>query len=324
MKWLLYCSVLVLCTSCLPTDEAIAPFPRSGTSTLQAALGNTYAEQMFVDLATNSIVLKQPITSWHISIDCAPGLHDMHLNDALTMTAANTHETDWLAVTSADYQPMLFDSPTGIRDSNALLEAWPTDTSMAPVFVVHAGYDHNGTDLGYYKVQTVNVSDVQATVRVGKLDGTTDVTLSVPFDGPFRRIGINLSNAAVVHMEPRSDAWDLLLTRYTYVFNTDGQIIPYSVVGALVQQPLTRSVRVQQAFQDVKPADTVAFPLTTHRDGIGYDWKYFNLNTNTYTVDTTAVYLIQDRYGYLRALRFIDFYDQKGVKGTISMEHRLL
>ncbi len=312
---------LLVCIGCLPTDDPIAPYPRTGNTT-SASLGDTYAEQVFVDLATNTIVKRQAISSWHLAVSCRTSQHEMYLNDALIMGAINTGITDWAAVVKQPTSGYTLEPASGALDSLPLRDFWSDLPAPGSVYVVHLGFDDAGKDLGYRKLQAIaNVPEAQ--FRFGTLDGKVDTVVSIPYDQRFRRYGFNALTRKIVEIEPEYAAWDLLLTRYTYFFRTETGDLPYAVVGALVNQPLVRAVKVQSSYSNVSLADTIQTPLQTVRDAIGYDWKLYDLQSGVYTVDTSATYLVSDRYGYYRALRFLDFYDENGAKGTFLFEHKL-
>lgn len=307
----------------MPTDEPIAPFHRTGAMPLEATIGDTYADQVFVDLASNAVTHRQPVTSWHLSIACDDDSHRVFVNDGLLMKAANMGTTQWTSVNAAPKDGYRYDHPSGSYDSLALQHFWPAASEPGNVFVIHRGFDHAGKNLGYCKIQGIS-SHPHAVFRVGSLDGTVDTVVSLRYDGTYRRIGFNLTTLASATSEPPSNTWDLVFTRYTFVFDENGEVIPYIVVGALLQHPPVRAVRLTSPFHSCIVSDSITTPFSAFRDAIGYEWKDFDLQSGTYTVDTTATYLVNDRFGFFRAIRFLDFYDASGKKGTIHMEQRLL
>jgi hypothetical protein len=317
---LLIGTCIVACTACMPTDEPIAPYPRTGKTT-SASLGETYAEQVFVDLSTNSIVRRQPISSWHFAVDCGTAAHTLYLNDALIMSAVNMNTTDWLAVTKAPAGGFQYEPATGAPDSLPMRDFWPSPGSTGNVYVVHLGRDDVGNDLGHCKVQGIrNLPHAQ--LRYGTLDGKVDTIITIEYDVRYRRRGMNAFTRNVVQMEPETTAWDVLLTRYTQQLRIETGDLPYVVVGVLLNQPHVRATLCKSLYADAMPADTLTTPLKAERDAIGYLWKQYDRPTDVYTVDTAATFLVSDRYGYLRALRFLDFYDEYGTKGTLLFEHR--
>ena len=53
---------------------------------------------------------------------------------------------------------------------------------------------------------------------------------------------------------------------------------------------------------------------------IGYDWKIYDFDTGFYTIDPSATYILSDTEGYFYKLRFIDFYNENGEKGSINIK----
>ena len=74
-------------------------------------------------------------------------------------------------------------------------------------------------------------------------------------------------------------------------------------------------------FKNISLSDTIKFPLTGQNDIIGYNWKGFSLSQNTYTIVSNLNYIIQDQKGFYYKMRFVDFYNEKGVKGTPKFEY---
>lgn len=59
-------------------------------------------------------------------------------------------------------------------------------------------------------------------------------------------------------------------------------------------------------------------------NNIGYSWKSYQFDVNKYVVDFEKIFIIKDQEGFYYKLRFIDFYDQGGNKGTPTFEFQRL
>jgi hypothetical protein len=59
-------------------------------------------------------------------------------------------------------------------------------------------------------------------------------------------------------------------------------------------------------------------------DFIGYDWKYYDFETGSYTVDFSRSYIIRTRAGFYFKLRFAGFYNASGEKGYPVIEFQRL
>lgn len=303
----------------MPTDEPITPFDRGGAEDIRVTLGSNYGTALYYDLATRAVVKQRPIKSWHLAIsgDTADSL--IYMNTALVMSATNLGAITWESVTTPTTTPkrQRYDAPSGDPDSTAFGKWWNSDgTSKGDVYLVSLGIDENAVDLGWRKVMPVRVDASGITVRIAMLDGTNDSTITIPRDPSYGHVGVScFAVASVVYYEPLRGTWDFLFTRYTYFFYAP-DFLAYAVVGVL-QSKDTRVSRVDSiAFADVVLADTLPFPLSDKKDIIGYDWKSYNISKGVYTTDTSKVYLVRDRSGFINKLRFLDFYNESGAKGS--------
>ena len=71
---------------------------------------------------------------------------------------------------------------------------------------------------------------------------------------------------------------------------------------------------------DLNSDDITSLEFTTRSDVIGYDWKYYNFDDAVYTIVPEMNYVIRDRDGFYYKLRFVDFYNDQGVKGYPKFE----
>ena len=64
--------------------------------------------------------------------------------------------------------------------------------------------------------------------------------------------------------------------------------------------------------------------LTDDLDEIGYDWKIFDFENGKYIIDVQRVFIVKSTEGFYYKLRFIDFYNQDGLKGYPKFEFQKL
>lgn len=310
----------VALASCMPVDEPIAPFDRGGEQDIRVSTGSKYGTVVYYDLVTRRIVAQWSIDLWSLSIsgDNADSL--IYINTALIMSVTNLGRVTWESVTTPSTTPqqMRYDAPSGDPDSTAFGRWWNADgTSKGDVYLVNRGLDEDINELGWSKVMPIRVDDSGITLRIALLDGTNDTTITIPRNPLHAHVGVLCSSGQpeIVYYEPLRGTWDLSFTRYTYFFYAP-DFLAYAVTGVLLGKD-TRVSRVDSvAFADVVAADTLRFPLSSKRDGIGYDWKSYNISKGVYTTDTSKVYLVRDRSGFLNKMRFLDFYSETGEKGS--------
>ena len=311
---------LVVVTSCMPEDDPIAPFDRGGVEEIRVDLGSNYGSVIYYDLATRSIVKQQSLDLWSLSISGDASDTLIYINTAMIMSVTDLGAVTWESVTSPSTTPqqMRYDAPSGDPDSTAFGVWWNADgTSKGHVYLVDRGMDADGNARGWSKVMPIGVDASGITMRIALLDGSSDSTITIPRDPLFARVGVlcSLSKPSVVRYEPLRHTWDLAFTRYTYFFYAP-DFLAYAVTGVLQGIDTRASLVDSITFNDVVAADTVRFPLSAKRDVLGYDWKSYDIAKGVYTTDTSKVYLIRDRGGFINKLRFLDFYSEGGSKGS--------
>ncbi len=311
--------VATMLTSCMPIDDAIAPFDRGGTEESRVDMGSNYKTALYYDLVTRTVVMQRPISSWHLSISGDNTDSLIYINTALIMSATNLGAVAWASVTTpiTTTQQLRYDAPSGDPDSTAFGRWWNTEgTSKGNVYLVSLGIDENAVDLGWRKVMPLRVDPSGISLRIAMLDGTNDTTITVPRDPLYGHVGVSCTaSPIVVYYEPLRRTWDLLFTRYTYFFYAP-DFLAYAVTGVLQSKDTRVSLVDSVAFKDVVAADTARFQVSIKQDVIGYDWKSYNITKGVYTTDTSNVYLVRDRSGFLNKMRFLDFYSEGGSKGS--------
>lgn len=309
----------MLLVSCMPVDEAIAPYDRGGVAEDRVAMGPKYGSIVYYDLVNRRIVTQQSIDDWHLSISGSDTDSLIYLNTALTMSATNLGAVAWESVNTPATSAQLkrYDAPSGDPDSTAFGRWWNADgTSKGDVYLIHRGYDEDGADLGWRKAMPIRVDTSGITIRVALLDGSSDTVVTIHRDPSFERVGLQCSQPVhTVAYQPLRGTYDLVFTRYTYFFYAP-DFLAYAVTGVLLGPDVRASADSIKPFNDFVAADTVVYPLTTKRDVIGYTWKSYDIAKGVYTTDTAKVFLIRDRMGFLNKLRFLDFYSETGAKGS--------
>ena len=116
-----------------------------------------------------------------------------------------------------------------------------------------------------------------------------------------------------------------MFTRYRYIFYNTTPYTPYLVSGVLLNpQGIAAGLDSTKAFSEADVAFAQQLPLSTQRDEIGFNWKAYNFTTSTYETKQHFTYIIRDREGYYWKLRFLDFYNDQGEKGSPKFEFQRL
>lgn len=118
----------------------------------------------------------------------------------------------------------------------------------------------------------------------------------------------NLATGADTNREPAIADWDLQFTRYSTTAPGSGPMPNNNVIGALSN----KGVKVAKAY----PAhvDTAYINYATYiatwsmgLAGVGYNWKTYDQPTNTWSVEDSTSYFVQDKAGNLWQMMFASY-----------------
>jgi hypothetical protein len=164
-------------------------------------------------------------------------------------------------------------------------------------------------DGNYKKLWIERLASGTYSFRYADLDGGNELSFDINKDDYDKRVFAYFSVADGVarDLEPATDEWDLLFTRYiTPLQFGPSAPVPYGVSGILTH-PGLRSVELNGVADPstVSAPDTSTF--STERNVIGYDWKSFDFQTNDYLIEDSLVYFVEDHEGKVWRLIPSDF-----------------
>jgi hypothetical protein len=310
----LICCGLVF-SSCEKPEVPAIPYERGGTTEVSIVMGNNYDNQVYFNLEKNEIVKIIDKMDWDIAI--ASSDKAIVVNSSRNILAVKTDKTNLDLVNDTIGLKFIMDYATGNRDSLAI---GIIDNSKS-VYVIWLGYDKEGNELGHIKVQFEWISANTCNFTYGNIKNKSYQTGQLSLDDKYNHVFYSLIQHKIAIIEPFKTKYDLLFTQYLYYF-LEPEITPYLVAGALINPYLTSANRMPNTkFKNTVLADTFKFPLTGRYDIIGYDWKDFFLSQNAYSIVPDLNYIIHDQNGFYYKLRFVDFYNDKGIKGTPKFEY---
>lgn len=311
-KWI-FIALLPIVSACfkkeLPVPKpALEPVP--GATTSQVVIGSDYANQIYYDLETNTIIRQNNREVWDLAFEAGDNGFHVLLNESRVMAAAVSSETDITALTSDGGLTYTWDYHTGNLDSTAIGD-WQ---SLGKVYSIDLGTSLLGANMGKKKLKIVSVSATEYEIQFADLNSTSIKTYTVPKSTTAGFTYVSLTgNGSVLDVEPDKGTWDLLFTNYCHVFDAH---TPYSVVGVLSNRYGVKVQEVNIPFADLKHSDILDANFENRINVIGYDWKVYDFDTGTYTVNSNRTFIVKTVNGRYFKMRFIDFYDDNGVKGA--------
>ena len=310
--------------SCFEEDEMVPPHEQGDLLEGQAALGSFYESQIYYDLNGNEEVTGSSIYDWDLSFESSTGGWIIRLNSALFMLAGNSNDTLFSAELIMDDLEMKFDKSDGNPDSTAIGKWYEisddSSWSYRHVYLVDRGSDKEGMTLGQKKVQFDILGDAYI-MHYANTDNSQDTTVLINRDPAMDQVYYSFEEG-IVNIAPLPNQWSLLFTKYTTMLVTDeGEDYPYLVVGVLLNPNGVAAARdTIHDFMDIEADSIRGLEYTTQADVIGYDWKYYDFDEGVYTIVPDMNYVIRDTDGFFYKLRFIDFYNDEGVKGYPTFE----
>lgn len=309
----------LLFAGCL-REELPVPRPSSADGggagyTAALCLGGNYGDQVWFDLGTNTEVSRNVKTAWDLAFESAGDGWRIRLNGANFARAQASGQFDiTLPTDTAGYAAnWLIDTPSGHADSTAVGDR----RASQEVVVIDLGYTMIGLPAGLRKLQVVSVDDSGYTIRIARLNGTQMSEVTIPRDPERRYVHFRFATGQLVAIAPPDGTYDLVMTQYTHQFYEP--YMPYYVTGAINGFSGLRVAELTAPdLASVSLDDTLAHPFSTREDAIGYDWKTYV--GPLYVIHVDHVFILQDADGAFYKARFIDFYDEGGVRGCPKME----
>ncbi|HEX5003573.1 MAG TPA: HmuY family protein [Bacteroidia bacterium] len=321
-------------TSCQKEDTPMTLPPPGDLETMVAAMGNSYDNQVYVDLSTGSQVTV-PYKSFDLAFEAAPNGWRIYLNTAKYMFVANTGAITFSAAdtTGAAWKTEtdnLYDDSTAIGDWRSA-----SSTAGAEVYVLDRGRtEHFGTDR-WRKFQVLSCDSFSYTFRFCNMNntGVTDYTITKDPNYSLMYFSFN-SGGLAVQVAPPKNSWDLVFTKYTHTYYDEPPDSPYRyymVSGALLNRWSDARNAIMKKdstigykpFEEVKAADMINYTFYKEAAIIGFEWKTYDFNLG-YLIIPDLYYLLLDHEGYYYKIRFYDFYDSQGNKGAASFEYQRL
>lgn len=318
-KLFLFVSIFFL-SACLKEDEKLPPHNPGDTNIVTIAIEYPYENQVFYDCETNQILSSNSKFDWDLAFE-SEGNH-IKLNIANAMFASNEGNVDFNSVTSISNATWLWDNANGNLDSLAL-NGWINEQNIYSnnVYVIDRSFDNDGVHRGYYKLQFLSVDDNSFKFKYAKLDGSEANEYTI-FKNPSTNFTyFSFKNGGkTVNIEPNKEIWDLQFTNLQHYFSN----LPLPFVLTQCISNRYQNVKVAEGndgnFTNITLTDTIKFDFTSYQDEIGHDWKIRNSQDNSFEIDPNKYFIVQTKIGYFYKIRFIDFYNELGIKGYPKFE----
>jgi hypothetical protein len=307
------------------------------------SMGTSSANDVFYSLSAGSATAKvENNKNWHMAFTMnagdSSGVWANHNSGNAFVKVYNTHKdsTQWAAITWADtlnenlfnndggwYQGA-FNNKPGVGQFDF---GWgkydPVSHNIIgdSIFIVKA----NGV---FYKVWIKELvsTAMTYTIKVGNMTTMIDTQYVISKQPNYANrlfAYFNLATGLDTNREPAITDWDILFTRYTTDFPGSGPMPNNAVLGVLSN----RGVKVAKAYPaDVDTAyknySNYISNWSTTISGVGYNWKTYDQGTNTWSVEDSTSYFVQDKAGNLWQMTFTAY--SGSATGNIKFGKRIV
>jgi hypothetical protein len=334
-SFILFIAALFLLSSCEKAEKALV-LPKPGTASHDAVnMGNDYDKQIFYDFDTKSAVLINGPNKWDLAFESSPSGKHVYMNGGdVGIQMYNTHKTSMQQVTSLPPECAtptslgwrIYDDPSGLPNLTAIGN-WDTSSgaTKGEVYIIQ-----NANKVSW-KLRILTVSSTTYKIEWAPL-ASVDAPIAVQLDKDTVCNFVYFSFAnGVVKVEPPKDTWDVVFTRYRYIYRNYGTYngqpydFGYTFSGVLLNPcATTAGADSSTSFGAITLQIASAMQLSNHRDVIVADWKQYDFNTGRYTVNRAKNYVLSTRKGQLYKLHFLEYYNSAGEKGNPAFEFERL
>lgn len=295
MKNLIYLLfALFIFSSCEKNPDPLPPLSLADS----ISMGEGYADEVFYSLK-DGVVKTSPRSAWDLAFSTDPMSSAILVNEGYgielyTYPLGDKDDWDNVNVTDIENWPLMYNSDTswyyGAFDRNDLGHpdyGWGVynmtthDVMGDSLFIVKLS---DGTLQKLFIEKRAAMTN-SFSIKYGNVDAA-GTSKEIPCSSYTSKnfVYFSLGSGEVLDIEPDSDSWDLLFTKYW------DESIPYNVTGVLTNKEVeTGEVRET----DTSLADPAEAEFTDDIAEIGSDWKSFDMGTFQYVMEPDLCYFVK-------------------------------
>ena len=307
--------IMFVFISCEMEEIPVSPHNPGDIQINQIELSNDYRHQVFYDLGSNSIISDNLKTDWDLGFESSSQGYHVILNSSTYSSLSyieNISFNDNIDPTGLIWS---WDNPNGDLDSSAFGDS----RNVSGFYVFDRGFDLNGTPRGFKKILIDSITNEFYQISFSNLDNSEYNSFKLYKDPSVNFTCFSFESNQIVDIEPSYNDWDLLFSQYTHLYN-DTTTPAYLVTGVCSNLDVLVAKDTSYEFNEINYSMINEFSFNDDRDAIGFDWKEYNFNAGSYTINSNTNYIIMDKQQKYFKLRFIDFYNSDGDKGYPTFE----
>ena len=316
MKTKYYYIIFTLLVACDLGEIPVDPRPSGLLATATIEMMENYQMQVYFDLYNNNLISENVRTDWDLAFESNSNGWRININSSKFMQVWEVDNQSFNYPLDLSNAIWRWDHQSGSPDSTAVGDY----RNKESFYVIDRGYDNDNSQIGYKKLNVESVNSDSYTIRLANIEGSIDTIIEIPKNLANEKIYFSFNDYSIKDIEPSH--WDLLFTTYTHLFSSN---FPYLVSGVLTNKEHVKVFRdTTYNFDDINLDVITNFNFSTDQNIIGYDWKSYDLNTGVFTINSSINYIIETNNQKYFKLRFLDFYNENGLKGYPKFEYEEL
>ena len=328
--------ILFFLASCEQEEQSLVLPPPGDLTRVVADIGSDYSKQVYVSLSKNSQVTRN-LKEWDLAFEASATGYHVYLNTGKYMFACNTSSNDF-ANADTTGKAWNTDNEHLDGDSTAIGNWWDNGAATNEVIAIDRGrivYTGANAAQRFKKIKLEQVTATNYLFSYCDYNSNVPVYFNLSKNADYSLMYFSFDNGGqTVEIAPKKNDWDVVFTHYTHTYFDQPLSSPfryYLVSGALSNK--WNDVTGMRFIKDSMPnyidyyqitgLQAANFQLSSAADFIGFDWKVVD-NSFNYTILTSRYYLLKVSNGFYYKLRFIDFYNSAGQKGSITFDYQRL
>ncbi len=330
MRFLYIFIISISLSSCFKEDIPVKPYDRGNSHIAIIPMTPEYSHQYYYKFETNSIVKENPFDIWDLAFQCYGDEYYILLNGAKFMEAADLGKIDFNSNINKNNAEYKYDSTNGDFNDYAIGKWWENDNSTVisknHIYLINRGKDIAGKKMGYIKMQILSADSSEYKIKFADLDGKNEYIFNINRDTNYNYIMFSFSNGGEkLILEPERKDWDIEFTKLIAFLPYNNSLLPYGVTGIIINHTEVEVYSDSLSnYDDINLNIAENFNYSKKPGYIGHEWKDFELNGEIYSAKTYMNYVLKDNLGFYWKFRFIDFYNDDGLRGYPKFEFQKL
>lgn len=323
--------ILITFLACEKPDKRylLPPKPGDSIEVRQLDLGENYENQIYVNLLDQNIIKSTvKYDSWDLAFECGGNGTRVFMNGGkgvlIGSIGREKEPGKFLQSVNLSQVKWRWDEASG--GDSIVLNRWldQFNHSYDSVYIIDRGIESEpGKRYYQFKLNFGLFGFDDYFINVADLQGKNLFIAVIHKDPSKNLVFMDFGKPALLNFEPYQQDWHICFMRYRYVYHEFNPPLLYTVTGININ-PKTVCVAIDSTlrFENINLNAVKNLKYSNRRDAIGFEWKVYDFAQGRYITRKHVTYIIKTEgvNAVYYKLRFTDFYNNKGLKGSPKYE----